>query len=293
MAKLASERLTVLAPALFVLLWSTGYIGARLGTPYSEPLTFLAVRFIFAVALLIVVAMIARATWPDMRTAGHSVIVGALIHGVYLGGVFWAIDRGMPAGVAALIVGLQPVLTAFAAGPVLGESVTPKHWLGLLIGLVGVGLVIWPKLDVANEGITLATITPTLIGTVAITLGTIYQKRYSTGTDLLTGGVWQYVGAVAVVGLGALLFESFQITWTGEFIFALAWLVLVLSIGAMLLLMVLIRAGAISKVASLFYLVPAATALSAWFLFGETLTVMQLAGMAVTAFAVALVARAV
>ncbi len=287
-----STRLTLLAPSLFVLLWSTGYIGARLGAPHSEPLSFLTIRFSIAVGLLAVVAVIARAKWPSAIDAGHAMVVGTLIHGIYLGGVFWAIDRGMPAGVAALIVGLQPVLTALVAGPILGERIGSKHWSGLAIGLVGVAMVLAPKLDVANQGISIATIVPTVIGTVAITIGTVYQKRFATGTDLMTGGVFQYIGALAVVGIGALIVERFEIAWTGEFIIALAWLVLVLSIGAISLLMLLIRAGAVSRIASLFYLVPAMTALIAFFLFGETLNWVQLAGMAVTAIAVALVARA-
>lgn len=292
MSDRSSTGLTLLAPSLFVLLWSTGYIGARLGAPHSEPLSFLTVRFAIAAGLLAAIAVIARAKWPDARSALHAFVVGVLIHGFYLGGVFWAIDRGMPAGVAALIVGLQPVLTALAAGPALGERITPKHWMGLAIGLVGVALVLAPKLDVADAGITIATIVPTVIGTVAITIGTVYQKRFATGTDLMTGGVFQYVGALAVVGIGALAHENFEITWTGEFIIALVWLILALSIGAITLLMLLIRAGAVSRIASLFYLVPAMTALIAFFLFGETLNWIQLSGMAVTAIAVALVARA-
>lgn len=292
MSDRSSTGLKLLAPSLFVLLWSTGYIGARLGAPHSEPLSFLTVRFAIAAGLLAAIAVIARAKWPDARSALHAFVVGVLIHGFYLGGVFWAIDRGMPAGVAALIVGLQPVLTALAAGPALGERITPKHWMGLAIGLVGVALVLAPKLDVADAGITIATIVPTVIGTVAITIGTVYQKRFATGTDLMTGGVFQYVGALAVVGIGALAHENFEITWTGEFIIALVWLILALSIGAITLLMLLIRAGAVSRIASLFYLVPAMTALIAFFLFGETLNWIQLSGMAVTAVAVALVARA-
>lgn len=287
-----SKRLAVLAPTLFVLLWSTGFIGARLGTPYSEPLSFLTVRFAIAVGLLAAAAVIMRVNWPRRADMVHAAIVGILIHGLYLGGVFWAIDRGMPAGVAALIVGLQPVLTALGAGPALGEKINAKHWLGLLIGLVGVILVLAPKFDMANQGITMATIVPTVVATIAITAGTIYQKRFATGMDLLAGAVFQYIGGLAVALAGALAFESFTISWTGEFIFALAWLVVVLSFGATTLLMLLIRAGAISRVASLFYLVPAVTALIGYLLFGETLTMVQISGMAVAAVAVALVARA-
>ncbi|PLX38497.1 MAG: hypothetical protein C0606_09875 [Hyphomicrobiales bacterium] len=288
-----SSLLSRLVPVVFVLLWSTGYIGARMGAPWSEPLSFLTVRFGIVVILMAIVAAVLRAPWPQSRAAAfHAVVVGVLVHGCYLGGVFWGIDRGMPAGVAALIVGLQPLLTAFAAGPVLGEKIGAKEWIGLAIGLVGVSLVLAPKLNVADAGISVGTIVPVLIGTVSITLGTLYQKRFATGIDLRTGAVLQYVGGVSVVGIGALIFENFEITWTTEFIIALAWLVLVLSIGAITLLMMLIRKGAVSRVASLFYLVPVLTALVAWGLFGETLNWIQIAGMAVTTVAVAVVARA-
>ncbi|MCW2309863.1 DMT family transporter [Rhodobium gokarnense] len=280
-----------LAPAVFVLLWSTGYIGSRMGAPYAEPLTFLLIRFSIVTVLMAGLALAFRAPWPNRRGALHAVIAGILIHGLYLGGVFWAIDGGMPAGVAALIVGLQPVLTAIAAGPLLGEQVGLRHWIGLGVGLVGLGLVLGPKLDITDSGISLATIGPAVFATAAITLGTIYQKRFATATSLLAGGVYQYLGAGVVVGLGALMVEDFEIVWSGEFVFAMAWLVLVLSIGGVTLLMMLIRAGAVSRVASLFYLVPALTALIAWLLFGETLTLVQLLGMAITGLAIALVAR--
>ena len=279
------------APGVFVLLWSTGYIGSRMGAPYAEPLTFLLIRFSVVTVLMAGMALAFGASWPSRQGALHSAIAGVLIHGLYLGGVFWAIDRGMPAGIAALIVGLQPVLTAIAAGPLLGEHVGLRHWIGLGVGLVGLGLVLGPKLDITDSGISLGTIGPAVFSTAAITLGTIYQKRFATATSLLTGGVYQYLAAGVVVGLGALMVEDFKVVWSGEFVFALAWLVLVLSIGGVTLLMMMIRAGAVSRVASLFYLVPALTALIAWLLFGETLTYIQLIGMAITGFAIALVAR--
>lgn len=280
-----------LMPIVFVILWATGYIGARMGTPWAEPFTFLAIRFLIAAGLMLLLALFLRAPWPGRTLAAHSFVAGMLLHGLYLGGVFWAIDRGMPAGVAALIVGLQPLLTALVAGPMLGERVDPKMWIGLVVGLVGVSLVLAPKLNVIGEGITVTTLTSILIGTVAITLGTIYQKRFATGVDLSAGAVWQYLGAFSVVGFGAVVSEHFEVTWTGAFIFALAWLVLVLSLGAVSLLMILIRKGAVSSIASLFYLVPAITALIAWGLFGETLTLVQILGMVVTGAAVAVTAR--
>ncbi len=287
----STSLLVRLTPAVFVLLWSTGYIGARMGAPWSEPLSFLSIRFGIVVLVMLALVVVGRAPLPGVRQGFHAVVSGMLLHGFYLGGVFWAIDRGMPAGVAALIVGLQPLLTALAAGPILGERVEPKMWFGLLVGLVGVSLVLAPKLDVVGAGISVGTVVPVLIGTASITLGTIYQKRFATGVDLRTGSVLQYSGALLVVGLGALVFESFQITWSAEFLFALGWLVFVLSIGAITLLMMLIRWGAVSRIASLFYLVPVITALIAWGLFGETLTLVQVFGMAVTAGAVAVTSR--
>ena len=287
----ATSLLPRLAPGIFVLLWSTGFIGAKLGAPHAEPFSFLFIRFVIVAVLLATIAVIGRTRWPRGRAALDSVIAGALLHGVYLGGVFWAIDRGMPAGVSALVVGLQPLATAFLVSPILGETITLRHWAGLVVGLFGLALVLLPRLDVAGAGINMATIGATTIAMLGITFGTIYQKRFATGAPLLTGGVFQYLGALVLVGLAALLLESFTIEWNGEFVFALGWLVVVLSIGAISLLMILIREGAVSRVAMLVYLVPAVSALIAYFLFGETLTLVQLVGMAVTMIAVALTNR--
>ncbi len=287
----ANNLLTRAMPAVFVALWSTGYIGSKLGAPYAEPFTFLALRFVAVVAILVAVTLALGHKWSDRRSALHAMVVGVLVHGGYLGGVFWAIHRGMPAGISALIVGLQPIATAIIAGRVLGEPVTRRHWLGLGIGLVGIGLVVAPKLGIAGEGINGPTIAAVLAAMFSMTLGTIYQKRFATGAPFLSGIVWQYVGAFGFVGLAALLSESFAVVWSGEFVFALAWLVLVLSIGAISLLMLMIRKGAVSRVAALLYLVPAVTSLIAFFLFGETLTAVQLAGMALTVLAVALAGR--
>ncbi|MEZ5841621.1 MAG: DMT family transporter [Hyphomicrobiales bacterium] len=278
-------------PAVFVLLWSTGYIGSKLGAPYAEPFTFLLLRFVAVVLILVVAVAALGKKWPNRTGALHAMVVGVLVHGGYLGGVFWAIHRGMPAGISALIVGLQPIATAIVAGRMLGEPVTIRHWLGLGIGLLGIGLVVAPKLGVAGEGINGATIAAVIAAMFSMTIGTIYQKRFATGTPFLSGIVLQYVGAFFFVGAAALLTEHFEVEWTGQFVFALSWLVLVLSIGAISLLMVMISRGAVSRVAALLYLVPAVTALIAWGLFGETLTAVQLAGMALTVIAVALAGK--
>lgn len=280
-----------LFPALFVVLWATGFIGARLGMPHAEPLSFLALRFALAIMLLAALAFAAKAPWPKGRAFGHSMVVGALLHGLYLGCVFWAIDRGMPAGLSAMIVGLQPLLTAILAGLLLNEKVVARHWLGLALGLAGLALVLLPKLDVTGSGVTAANIAVVALSVVGATLGTIYQKRFAADADVRTGTCAQYVGALIPALAYAFFFESFAFDWTGELIFALIWLVFVLSIAAVFLLMILIRQGSVSRLSSLFYLVPAVTALIAWPLFGETLAPIQLAGMVVCAAAVALAMR--
>lgn len=274
---------TRLVPALFVALWATGFIGARYAMPWAEPFAFLAVRFLLTIALLVLLAIPLRARMLSRRAAFDQAIAGVLMHGVYFGGVFWAIDRGMPAGIAALVIGLQPLITAVAAGPVLGESVRPRHWAGLLVGFVGVALVLSPKLAVAGGGVTPANTAACVVAVLGMTAGTIWQKRFGGQTDLVAGTAWQYVGgAVPTIALACFL-ETGAYTLNGELVFAMAWLVLVLSVGAIFLLMYLIRHGAMSQVASLFYLVPAVTALLAWVLFGETLSLVQLSGMAIAA----------
>ena len=275
-------------PVLFVLLWSTGFIGAKLGLPYAEPFTFLGVRMAIATALLLLFSWLTRAPWPSSwQETAHQAMAGLLVHATYLGGVFTAIGLGLPAGVTALIVGIQPLLTAALAGWVLGERVSARQWLGLVLGLAGVGLVVSDKMGVGTA--TRAGLFSSLLALVGITVGTLYQKRFCAGMDLRSGGVIQYA-ATGLVLLGlALIFESMQIQWTGEFMFALGWLVLVLSVGAVGLLYTLIRHGAAARIASLFYLTPPFTAVFAYFLFGETLSPLAVLGMAVTVIGVVLV----
>lgn len=275
-------------PALFVLLWSTGFIGAKYGMPYAGPLSFLLVRFTLVTAVLAAVVWLARAPLPaDWRAAGHSVVSGLLIHGIYLGAVFWAIAEGMPAGLSALIVGTQPLLTALLVGPLLGEKIGAKQWIGVLLGLIGVALVLAPKAGgAALGGIGPFAFALCLIGLTGITLGTIYQKAFATAMDLRTGALLQYAGATALTVPFVLFVEGFRVEWTLDFLFALAWLAGPLSLGAVTLLMVLIRSGAVASVAALFYLVPSVTAILAFAFFGETLTLIQIAGMALTGFSV-------
>lgn len=275
-------------PALFVLLWATGFIGARYAMPWAEPFSFLAARFVITGLLLaaLVAAMRRRRLAP--RDAAHAALAGGLMHGVYLGGVFWAIDHGMPAGLAGLVIGLQPLITALMAGSFLGERILPRHWAGLAIGLAGVAIVFSPSLAEAGGGVTAATLAATGLAVVAMSAGTVWQKRFVSRADLVTGTLWQYLGGALVTGLAALALETGRFVPTGELLFAMAWLVLVLSIGAVFLLMYLIREGEVARVASLFYLVPAVTALLAWWLFGETLTPLQVLGMALATLGVAL-----
>jgi drug/metabolite transporter (DMT)-like permease len=276
-------------PLLFVFLWSTGFIGAKYGLPYAEPLSFLLTRYLLVVALMTAIALLTRAPWPAERAQwGHIALSGVLVHGVYLGGVFVAIDQGLPAGVTALVVGMQPLLTACGAGVLLGERVTARQWGGLLLGLLGVGLVVSGKL---GEGALGPMLLPAVLALLGITAGTLYQKRYCARFDLRTGSVIQFLPTALLSGLAVVFFEDYRVEWTGDFIFALAWLVLVLSLGAISLLNLLIRNGSAVNVASLFYLTPPCTALVAWTIFGETLTLAALLGMAVAVSGVYLVGR--
>ena len=285
------DNVFVLAmPGVFVLLWSTGFIGAKMGLPYAEPFTFLFLRFAILTALLVVIALAFRAPWPSTWGAVARVgVVGLLVHGVYLGGVFSAIHAGLSAGVAALIVGLQPLLTAVGAGVFLGEKVKPRQWLGLVLGLVGVVMVLGDKLNI--DGGSLDGIAFAVAALFGITAGTLYQKRHGDAMDLRSGSAIQYAVAGVPMLVLAWIFESGEVQWSGELVFALAWLVLVLSLGAISLLYILIRRGAASKVASLFYLTPPVVAVFAWVLFDETLVPMAMVGMGVVVVGVALATR--
>ncbi len=275
-------------PFLFVLLWSTGFIGAKFGLPYAEPITFLCVRYLLVIAVMGGVALATRAPWPHApRQWLHIGVTGLLVHATYLGGVFMAISHGLPAGIASLVVGLQPLLTALGAGALLGEKVLPRQWAGLVLGFGGVGLVVSHKVAAAASAPELsAMLTPVLVALVGITAGTLYQKRFCPAFDLRTGSVIQFVPCLIVSAIVASQTETMLITWSGQFVFALGWLVLVLSVGAISLLNLLIRSGSAVNVASLFYLTPPTTALIAWGVFGETLTGLALAGMAITVFGV-------
>ena len=285
-----SATATRFAPLLFVLLWSTGFIGAKYGLPHAEPLSFLLVRYLLVLSLMTLIALATRAPWPkDGRQWFHIGVAGLLVHAVYLGGVFIAISKGLPAGVTSLVVGIQPLLTAFGAGWLLGEKVSGRQWGGLALGFVGVGLVVSGKL---GDGALGPMLIPALIALLGITVGTLYQKRFCAKFDLRTGSVIQFVPTAVLTAIAVALYEDYKIEWTGQFAFALGWLVLVLSIGAISLLNLLIRSGSAVNVASLFYLTPLSTALIAWVIFGEKLTLTAAFGMLLAVSGVYLVARA-
>jgi drug/metabolite transporter (DMT)-like permease len=279
-------------PALFVLLWSTGFVGAKYGLPYAPPFTFLALRLAVAAALLTALAAALRSIGMPRRVQyGRASVAGLLLHAGYLGGVFYGISIGVPAGVSAVIVSLQPVLTAVLAARVLGERPSARQWVGLALGLGGVALVVGPGIAEAGsaEPLPVAGLVSCVVALASGTLGTVWQKRHGDGIPLVWGTAVQYAAAAAVLLAVALATEDLSIRWTGDFVLAFVWLVLVLSIGAVLLLLLLLRRGTAAGVSSLYYLVPPATAVEAFFLFGERLGVLALIGIGVTAVGVALV----
>ena len=289
-----SRTAVAVAPAVFVLLWSTGFVGAKYGLPYAEPFTFLALRLALAGALLAGLAALTRSALPTPRRQyGRAAVAGLLLHAGYLGGVFFAIADGLPAGVAAVVVSLQPVLTAALAAQLLGERLVVLQWLGLALGVVGVVLVLAPGMASANSVGTFApaAVVAALAALAAGTAGTLYQKRHGEDIPLLSGTAVQYAAAALMLGVAAFATETMTIRWTGEFVAALAWLVLALSLGAVLLLFGLLRRGSAAGVSSLFFLVPPATALEAYLLFGEELSPVSLVGIALTAVGVAFVLR--
>jgi drug/metabolite transporter (DMT)-like permease len=283
-----------LAPAIFVALWSTGFVGAKYGLPYAEPFTFLLIRLAIAAALLGLIAVVTRAPWPASPAAWrHAIVVGLLLHGFYLGGVFYAVDHGVPAGIAAVIVSLQPVITSALVPKLLGDTVGRRQWLGLLLGLAGVALVVVPgSLGAAASALPVVGVVSCLLALAATTAGTLYQKRHGDQVPLLSGTAVQFAACTAAFAVLAPATETMHVQWTGEFVAALTWLILALSVGAILLLLTLLRRGSAVRVTSLFYLVPPATAIEAYLLLGERLTAIELMGMALAVFGVAMVMAA-
>ncbi|GAB3413434.1 DMT family transporter [Massilia agilis] len=279
-------------PIFFVFLWSTGFIVAKYGLPYAPPLTFLILRCGAAVLALLPAVVVARAPWPTGRI-GHVAVAGLLLQAGYLGGVWSGIKLGMPAGLTALIVGMQPILTAFAA-PLIGERVRPRQWLGLLLGLSGVALVVYAKISLA--GLSPAAIAYCVFALLSITAGTLYQRRYCPRFDLRTGTVIQFSATVAVLVPLAVVLEGLdlrlsQVQWNVHFVGSLLWSVFALSIGAIFLLFKLISRNEATQVTSLLYLTPPTTAIMAWLMFGEALSPAGLLGMAIAVAGVAFVVK--
>ena len=281
-----SVLLDRLAPPLFIFIWATGYIVAKLAAPHADPLTFLSWRYAGVVALMLGLALAARAPWPTRRDMAQLAVAGLGIQAIYLGGVWVAIRQGLPAGTAALIVNLQPVLVA-ALAPLIGERVAPRQWLGVALGLAGVVLVIWHKLTLGTSfGPPLLLC---LMALLAITAGTLYQKRFVPHFDLRTGQVVQFTAALAVTLPVAWAVEPMRIEWNAPVLVAMAWSVLVLTAGGISLMFYMLRHGRVTAVSSTMYLVPSVTSVMAWLLFGETLGAQAIAGMGVTLLGVYLV----
>jgi drug/metabolite transporter (DMT)-like permease len=286
------QLLLSLVPFVFVLIWSTGFVVAKFGLPYAPPLTFLLLRFAGVLLVLLPLVLLCRAPWPHGRIR-HVATAGVLLQAGYLAGVWCAIKIGMPAGLSALIVGLQPILTAFAA-PLLGESVRGRQWLGLGLGLCGVGLVVANKISLI--GLSGASIALCVFALLCITAGTLYQKRYCAHFDLRTGTAIQFIASAVVVLPFAVALEGLDwrlshVTWTPQFIGAMLWSILALSIGAIFLLFALIRSSAATSVTSLLYLTPPTTAVMAWLIFGEAFSLVGALGMLIGVIGVAFVVR--
>ena len=285
-------------PAVFVLIWSTGFIVAKFGLPYAPPLTFLVIRYLLSIVCFLVWIALARAAWPQgAKQWAHLGVTGILMHAGYLGGVWMAVKSGMGSGLIALIGGLQPVLTALWISAVYAPGnatsapagVTPRQWLGLVLGLGGLLLVVARKFGAGSE-VTALTLGCSVFALFSITAGTLYQKRFVQPCDVRTANTIQLLAAFLVT-CPLVFLEHEAIVWNPYFLGAMAWSVLALTLGGSSLLYLLIQRGAATAVTSLFYLVPPTTAAMAWALFGESITVVTVAGMALTALGVSLVVR--
>ena len=284
------KTLPLLAPPVFVVLWSTGFVGAKFGLPYAEPFTFLAVRFYLAAAALLLLARLFKEPWRGSYDWSGAILIGVLIHSLYLGAVFQAIFWGMGAALSALIVSLQPISTVVLARLILGERMVHRQWLGLGLGLLGVMLVIGRNVEVGETG--LAAVILCFIGMISASLASVLQKRRSAEGRLATDSAVQFIAAATACAVVAFAFETREINATPEFFGALAWMVIVLSLGAVTILYYMLRRGEASRVASQFFLVPAVTALMAWAMFGETFGLFELGGLVIAGIGVALVTLA-
>lgn len=283
-------KLQSFAPFLFVLLWSTGFVGAKYGLPYADPFIFLSLRVLVAAGLLFVLVRLLRQPLNIGKGAiSRSFLIGFFLHACYLGGVFYSISQGMPAGVAAVVTSLQPVLVSIFAVKVLGERLLPRQVVGLILGLIGVILVLGPTLESDLPVVSIAAIVVALMGS---TTATLMQKKLGSDIPLVAGTAYQYLFSGVVLGGIAITSGELNIIWSAQFSLAFIWLVLVLSVGAILLLMWLLNSASAASVSSLFYLVPPATAIEAFFIFGEKVNTQGFLGIGITALGVWLVIRA-
>ena len=280
-------KLSKVAPLFFVILWSTGFVGAKYGLPYADPFIFLAIRVLIASLILFIIAAIMRAPIAiGSQAISNSVVIGFFLHACYLGGVFFSISKGLPAGVAAVVTSLQPVLVSVLAVRVLGEKLKAKQMAGLLLGLIGVVLVLGPSFDDQIPAIGIIAIIVALIGS---TTATLLQKKIGAGIPLVAGTAYQYLGSGAVLAVVAFTTGETSVQWNRKFLIAFVWLILVLSVGAILLLLWLLNTESTASVSSLFYLVPPATAIEAFILFGEKVNTQGFLGIGITAVGVWLV----
>ena len=284
------SRRAAAAAALFIFFWASGFIAAKYGFPYAEPFTFLAIRFVIGSAVLVPMCIVWKVAWPrTARDIGHAAAAGTMVQSCYLVGVYYGIYLGISTGVIALVVGLQPLLTAAFAGLALAERVTPRQWFGLVLGFAGLALVVADKATTA--GVSAGAFAIAAFGLVSITVGTLYQKRFCASFDIRSSVAIQNItGAVVMFALAG-IFETMTVQWTGQFLFAVLWSALGLSVIALTLYYWLVRRGAAAKVTSLIYLSPPVTAVMGWLAFGETLAPAAIAGMAIAIGGVALATR--
>ncbi len=286
----SSELVSALSmPLLFIILWSSGYIGGAVGLEYAEPFTMTLFRFGSAAVILLTIAVLLKAPWPKGMQLIHVSVVGLLIQAMQFGGLYSGMNLGVPAGVSALIVGTMPILTALGAGLFLGETVTGKQWSGLLLGVCGVALVV-------SEGLSFSSIDPmgylfVVVALIGITSGTLYQKKFCQAMDLRTGGAIQLGIAALVMWLLASTNETMVVDWSFGFIASTAWLALMNSIGAISLMYLMLRKGKASTVASLFFLIPPTTAVMATIVLGDDFKVIEMVGFAVAVSGVYLATR--
>jgi drug/metabolite transporter (DMT)-like permease len=285
-----SARWQYLMPLIFVTLYGSGFVGAKLGLPYSEPLTFLMWRFACTTILLLFIALLLGVPWPrKLNEIGHIMVAGLLMLGVFSTGVFVAIYLGISPAISALIIALQPILVALGAGPVLKEKIQLQQWIGFILGLFGVFLVISHKLTMNHADV--LGIGMCFLGLFGLTAGNLYQKRFCAHMNIFSGGLLQSLASGIAVFIAALTFETMQVNWTNQFVFALAWMSIVVSIGALSLLYLLIRHGAVIQVASLFYLVPVSTAVIAYFVYNEAIDGVAMLGILIIALGIMLVQK--